>query len=148
MMLPVGADFPVCGRQPLRTYYQVLEVSPAEQDPSVIEAAAVRCSGHVRIYQLTRESECTLRLNEIAEAMITLLDPVRRRQYDLGLCNCPTPALSDPWPSGVREPPRSLGRKRLSGPGEGPLVILNGDGGSCDVTLVYRRRAAAPSLAL
>ena len=72
-------------REPSRTYYQVLDISPDEQDPKVIEEAALRCSSHVRAYQLTRESECTLRLNEIARALITLLDPVRRREYDLGL---------------------------------------------------------------
>src|SRR5580700_6971454 len=85
-------------RQPSRTYYQVLDISPDEQDPQVIEEAALRCSAHVRAYQLTRESECTLRLNEIARAMITLLDPVRRREYDLGLGSCLTQAPPDRKP--------------------------------------------------
>jgi len=55
---------------------EVLGISPKEQDPKVIEEAACVGSAHVRTYQLTRESECTLLLNEIAQALITLLDPV------------------------------------------------------------------------
>jgi hypothetical protein len=70
---------------PSRTHYQVLEISPQEQDPKVIEEAALERSQYVRAYQLTREFECVLRLNEIALALVTLLDPVRRRQYDQGL---------------------------------------------------------------
>ncbi len=71
--------------QPPRTYYQVLNISPDERDPKVIEDAALRCSSDARAYQLTRESECTRRLNEIALAMITLLDPICRRDYDKAL---------------------------------------------------------------
>src|ERR1700722_16291197 len=118
------------GRQPSRTYYQVLDVSPDEQDPKVIEEAALRCSGHVRAYQLTRESECTLRLKEIAHALITLLDPVRRREYDLSLGKPHSPALSERRPPGRRD--SSVLRQGKS--------ALPRDGGTCDVKLVYRRR--------
>lgn len=69
----------------------MLDISPDEQDPQVIEEAALRCSRHVRAYQLTREAESTLRLNEIARALNTLLDPVRRREYDLSLATPPQP---------------------------------------------------------
>ncbi len=82
-------------RQPSRTYYQVLDISPHEQDPKVIEEAVSRCYRHVRAYQLTRESECTPRLNEIAQALITLRDPVRRREYDLSLAKPLSPELPD-----------------------------------------------------
>lgn len=64
------------------TYYQLLDISPEEKDPEVIEQAALRCSSEARTFQITHESESTLRLNEIAQAMITLLDPARRRDYD------------------------------------------------------------------
>jgi hypothetical protein len=78
-------------RRPL-TYYQLLHISPDEHDPQVIEDAALRCSCDARAYQLTRESECTRCLNEIAQAMITLLDPVCRRDYDLSLSRASAPA--------------------------------------------------------
>src|SRR5271166_4108070 len=103
MSLLVRPCASTAGRQPSRTYYQVLDVSPDEQDPKVIEEAALRCSGHVRTYQLTRESECTLRLNEIAEAMMTLLDPVHRRAYDQSLGKPLSAALPNGQPPGERD---------------------------------------------
>jgi hypothetical protein len=69
------------------TYYQLLDISPDEGDPQVIEQAALRRSSEARTYQITHESESTLRLNEIAQAMITLLDPARRRDYDRSIGN-------------------------------------------------------------
>jgi len=127
------------GRQPSRTYYQVLDISPDEQDPKVIEEAALRCSCHVRAYQLTRAAESALRLNEIAQAFITLLDPVRRREYDLGLGKPLRPALSERRPPGRRDTP-VLRRSKSAppAPGEGPRVLLSGAGGACDVKLAYR----------
>jgi hypothetical protein len=130
------------GRQPSRTYYQVLNISPDEQDPKVIEEAAVRCSGHVRAYQLTHESECTLRLNEIAQALITLLDPAQRREYDLGLGQPLSSAESErraPDKRGARV--RLRGRSAPSAPREDTLALLIEDGGNCDVKLVYRKCA-------
>jgi hypothetical protein len=127
-------------RQTSRTYYQVLDVSPHEHDPKVIEEAALRCSGHVRNYQLTHEAECTLRLNEIAQALITLLDPVRRREYDLSPGKPLSRALSERRPAGRRDSPVLLRGKNASpAPGEDALVLLITDGGTCDVKLVYRR---------
>src|SRR5271166_3882874 len=105
MSLLVRPCASTAGRQPSRTYYQVLDVSPDEQDPKVIEEAALRCSGHVRSYQLTRAAECTQRLNEIAQALITLLDPVRRREYDLSRGKPLSPALSERRPPGRRHSP-------------------------------------------
>lgn len=143
MMLPAGVGAPLGTQEPCRTYYDVLEISPTEQDPRVIEEAAVRCAGNVRVYQLTREPECTLRLSEIAEAMITLLDPVRRRQYDLGLGLTETP--QDRGPPGTRVRLQPVGCNRLSAPGEVFLVLLISDGDSCDVKLVCQTRASIPS---
>jgi hypothetical protein len=130
------------GRQPSRTYYEVLDISPDEHDPKVIEEAALCCSGHVRTYQLTGESECTLRLNEIAQALITLLDPVRRREYDLGLGIPRSPAVSDCVPPESRAPPVLL-RDQSASPtmGKNIRVRLSGDGRTCDVQLLHRRRA-------
>jgi hypothetical protein len=119
----------------------VLDISPGEQDPTVIEEAALRCSGHVRTYQLTRESECTLRLNEIAQVLITLLDPVRRREYDLGLGKPLSPALPERRPTCRPGAPALLQEKSApSAPGEDTLGLLIGRG-TCDVKLVYRKRA-------
>jgi hypothetical protein len=96
MMLPlVRPCASTADSQPSGTYYQLLDVSPDEQDPKVIEEAALRRSIHVRAYQLTRPSESTQRLNEIAQALITLLDSVRRREYDLGIGKPPMQALDE-----------------------------------------------------
>jgi hypothetical protein len=129
------------GGQASRTYYQVLDISLYEQDPKVIEEAALRCSSNVRTYQLTHESECTLRLNEIAQVLITLLDPVRRRDYDLGIAKPLSPALSERRPPGRRDTPvLPQGKSAASAPGEDTLGLLI-DGRTCDVKLVYRRCA-------
>ena len=131
---------PIPGENLSRTYYQVLGISPDEQDPRAIEEAALDCSAHVRAYQLTCESDCALRLNEIALALITLLDPNCRREYDRGLGK-----LSGPVVLACRPPARrdvaARGRVTLAppAPGEGALVPLLGDGGACDVKLVYRK---------
>jgi hypothetical protein len=115
------------GQQPSRSYYQLLGISPDEQDLRVIEEAALGCSNHVRAYQLTCESECTQRLNEIAQALITLLDPARRQQYDRDLGKL----------SGQPVPERRPPRQRPAAPGEGTLELLAGCGRACDVQLVY-----------
>jgi hypothetical protein len=120
---------PLPGPQQPRTYYQILDISPDEQDPRVIEEAALGCSGHARAYQLTRESESVQRLNGIAQALITLLDPVRRRDYDRRLGEqTPVRAVPEHRPA----------PQRPAAPGEGILELLIGEGGGCDVKLVYR----------
>jgi hypothetical protein len=130
------------GRQPSRTHYEVLELSPNERDPKIIEEAALVCSERARAYQLTCEAECTLRLKEIAEAMITLLDPVRRREYDLGLGKPLSAAVSEPPPPARRAPAVLLRGKRAPVTwGEDTLVYLLGQRGTCDVKLVQRRGA-------
>jgi hypothetical protein len=139
MLLLVRVCASNADRQLSRTYYQVLDISPDEHDPKVIEEAALRCSGHVRAYQLTRESECTLRLNEIARALITVLDQVRRREYDLGLGKPLGPALSERRPPARRDTPvLPRGKSAPPAPGEDTLVLLISDGETCDVKLAYR----------
>jgi curved DNA-binding protein CbpA len=127
---------------PQRSYYQVLNISPDEQDPKVIEEAALRCYGAVRPYQMTRESESTLRMNEIARALSTLLDPVRRRDYDLSLAKLPSPALSERRPPGQRDPAALPRSKSAPTPEKKHAAMLaRGWRGTCDVKLVFRRRA-------
>ena len=144
-LVPPCASIPV--GQPSRTYYQVLDVSPDEQDPEVIEEAALGCSAHVRAYQLTCESECALRLNEIAPALITLLDPNRRREYDRSLGKPSRPVVLARRPPAGRDAPvlpRAKNAPRILE--EGALVLLLGGGGACDVRLVYRRSALREAL--
>ncbi len=138
MLFRVPLCASISGGQPSRTYYQVLDISPDEYDPRVIEEAALGCSAYVRAYQLTCESECTLRLNEIAQALITLLDPNRRREYDRSLGKPSSPAGSKRLPCGRRDDSVLLRGKSVQPPrGKGVLVFLLGDRGACDVKLVY-----------
>jgi hypothetical protein len=132
MSLLVGPCGSSANRQLCRTWYQVLDISPDEQDPQVIEEAALRCSSHVRAYQLTRVPECTLLLNEIAEALIALLDPVRRREHDLSIGTPPSPSPPERRPTGRRDTPVSPAL------GEDTRVLPAGEGGTCDVKVVYR----------
>jgi hypothetical protein len=128
--------------QTCRNYYQVLEISPDERDPQVIEEAALRCSSQVRVYQVARELECARELNEIAQALNTLLDPAQRRAYDLRLAKPAAAEEADPQP-----PPIPIltalqcetGSARPSV--ERPHQFRGDAAKTCDVTLVYRRRA-------
>ena len=70
------------------TYYQLLAVAPNEDDPEVIEEAAIRQSAHLRTYQVgPHADDCTRLLNEIAAARATLLNPAKRREYDARLAD-------------------------------------------------------------
>jgi hypothetical protein len=62
--------------------YLLLGVSPIERDEGAIEAAAVSRVSRVRCYQLAYPGESTRLLSEIALALDTLIDPVKRRAYD------------------------------------------------------------------
>jgi hypothetical protein len=65
------------------TYYQLLGVSSEEQDPEVIEEAALRQTSHVRLYQTgPHAQQCQDLLNEIGQAKVTLLHPQKRQDYD------------------------------------------------------------------
>jgi hypothetical protein len=118
------------GQQPF-THYQILGISPDEQDPRAIEEAALGRAGQVRAYQLTSETECTRRLNEIAQALITLLDPVRRREYDRGLHELPGRTMVE------RQSPR---QRKQAAPVGGADRLLTADRRTCDVKLVHRER--------
>jgi hypothetical protein len=140
-MLRLTQDADTYRTQTTRSYYQVLDISPGEQDPQVIEEAALRWSRHFRAYQLTRASECTLRLNEIARALSTLLDPVRRREYDLSLVKPLCPAPSERQRPCERVTPVLAQGKSALRADEKRESILARRRETCDVKLVYRRRA-------
>jgi hypothetical protein len=64
-------------------FYQLLGISPLEQDRRVIDEAIIRQTARVRIYQNGPQARlCTDILNKIAEAGTVLLDPTKRRRYD------------------------------------------------------------------
>jgi hypothetical protein len=139
ILVPPCTFFP--GAQPSRTPYQVLDISPGERDPKVIEEAALRCSSHARAYQLTCESECALRLNEIARALITLLDSACRSEHDRDLGKSPSLTESEQRPAARQDSPLPPRGKDAPPPSEeGSLLVHLGDRGACDVRLVYQRR--------
>ena len=64
------------------TYYQLLGISPDEQDVEVIEEAALMRIAHLRNYQLgPHAEECSRLLRELGEANETLCDPEKRAVY-------------------------------------------------------------------
>ncbi|HUY32108.1 MAG TPA: hypothetical protein VMV69_04950 [Pirellulales bacterium] len=68
------------------TYYQLLGISPQEQDRDVIDAAVLRQSAYVRNFQSGRYgADATRILTEIAAAKLCLLNPIKRGQYDAEL---------------------------------------------------------------
>jgi len=127
--------------QPCRSPYEVLGISPGEQDPNVIEAAALRCSNQARAYQLTCELRSSLRLNEIGLALNTLLEPVRRRKYDRRLGESCGKVVQERSPCCGRDTP-DLCRDRRAPPMamEKSVLVCIGAPGACDVSLVYVRR--------
>jgi WD40 repeat protein len=77
------------------THYQLLGISPDEQDREVIEEAAIRQTAHVRTYQLgPHAADCTRILNEIAQARTALLNPAKRKEYDARLAATPAKKTS------------------------------------------------------
>ncbi|MEX2558897.1 MAG: hypothetical protein WD403_03235 [Pirellulales bacterium] len=72
------------------THYQLLGISPDENDREVIHAAVVRQSAYVRNFQGGQYAEEATRiLNEIAAAQLCLLNPARRAEYDAALKKAP-----------------------------------------------------------
>lgn len=64
------------------THYQLLAISPEEQDRAVINAAVTRQSAYVRNFQVGKHGADASRiLSEIQAAKICLLDPVKRADY-------------------------------------------------------------------
>ncbi|MCI0683486.1 MAG: WD40 repeat domain-containing protein [Gemmataceae bacterium] len=79
------------------THYQLLGLAHGESDPEVIEEAAIRQTSHLRAYQIgAYAAECTRILNEVAKARTTLLDPVKRAQYDRQIAPSSTAVTAEP----------------------------------------------------
>ena len=68
------------------THYQLLGISPDEQDADAIEAAILQRTAYVRNYQagVHRDVACKV-LDEIAQAAVTIRDPSKRQKYDADL---------------------------------------------------------------
>jgi len=67
-------------------HYRLLGVGLFESDPEVISSAADRQMAHVRTFQGGQRSDLSQRiLNELSAAMICLIDPARRAEYDAAL---------------------------------------------------------------
>jgi len=65
------------------THYQLLGISPSEEDSQAIEAAAKRQSDLVRQFKQSEHADAVgMILYEIEEARLCLLNPESRRQYD------------------------------------------------------------------
>jgi hypothetical protein len=65
------------------THYQLLGISPTENDADVIEEAALQRIAHLRTYQIgPLAKECIQLLNEVAQAKIVLLNLEKRKAYD------------------------------------------------------------------
>ncbi len=102
------------------TYYQLLGISPQEQDAEAIEEGAIRQTAHVRTYQLGPHAEiCKRILGEISKARLTLLDAAKRQEYDQTLAEKTAAAAPPPAPEEqflVEDPAAELirrpGRKR------------------------------------
>src|SRR6266700_1223232 len=91
------------------THYQLLGVSPAEQDPEVIEEAAIRQTTHVRAYQIGQHSaECTQLQKELSTARLILVNPAKRKAYDEQLAQAgkgqaaPASATDDTSGAGIK----------------------------------------------
>src|SRR6185369_14510066 len=72
--------------------FQMLSISPDEQDPEVIEEAAIRQTAHVRSYQIGPHGAMATRLlNEISQARTVLLNPTKRKDYEAKLTRSAPP---------------------------------------------------------
>ncbi len=70
------------------TYYRLLGIDEGEDDPEVIEEAALRQQSHLRIYQMGQHSAlATKLLNEVAQARSILLNPAKRKAYERSLAH-------------------------------------------------------------
>jgi hypothetical protein len=113
--------------------YDLLGLPPGERDESLIEAAAVSRAGQVRGYQLAHPAESTRLLAEIALAMDTLVNSVKRRASEAKRERLPFPGSAEippgpgetaPAPGGIRKTqPRTAlgGDSRTTRPRRAPL---------------------------
>jgi hypothetical protein len=73
------------------TYYHLLGIAPDEHDPEVIRGMAARQTAHLKKFQAGPHAEqCARILNEVSEAKLVLLNPVKRAEYDARLARATT----------------------------------------------------------
>jgi hypothetical protein len=130
------------------THYQLLGISPEEEDLEVIHAAALRQSAYVRNFQSGPHADLAARvLSELAEARAALTDPARRKEYDARLprqdadrararhpASAPRPKQEPPSAAEAVEPaasrrPASGAHSRLPAAVVAGLVLLTAIGG-------------------
>jgi hypothetical protein len=131
------------GRRPC-SHYELLGIPPGELNAGVIEAAAVARLSQVRCYQLAYEEECTRLLTEIALALDTLVDPVKRREYDAKLERVP-PAPAGEAPFGRGEAPPAPAGLRATQARVAPGESTQDRGRACTAR---QQRALAPEVVL
>ena len=79
-------------------HYRLLDIARFESDEEVIRAAAQRRIEHLRTFQLSKYSDWSEKLlNEVAAAKVCLLDPNKKRAYDLELSEAMRPPSLPVW---------------------------------------------------
>jgi hypothetical protein len=87
------------GQQP-PNHYELLGISPLENDKNVIEVAIMRQSARVRVHQAESPEQTSKQtLERLLEAGRVLLDPIKRRQYDEQLRQQGQPVSGRPGPA-------------------------------------------------
>lgn len=84
-----------------KNYYRLLGLNLFESDSDVIENLADQKIAAIRNYQLKYPKEATIILNQLTKAKVILLDPVKKKEYDLRLQK----SLSNNHSIPVSEPP-------------------------------------------
>jgi hypothetical protein len=113
-------------RQP-PTFYQLLGISPQEDDREVIEEAAIRQTSYLRQYQTgPHAQECARLLGEVAQARLVLLNPSRRQAYDERLSSTTIKKASDETSTRITaiatDAPDWAGMASASGPASQPKL--------------------------
>src|SRR5438552_2604544 len=103
------------------TYYQLLGISPRENDPEAIEEAARRQAAKLRKHQEGPQAQaCARLLKEINQAKAVLLNPAKRKEYEAR----PRKASPETEPAEEEElveetpPPSAAREKKQEAPGK------------------------------
>jgi hypothetical protein len=122
------------------THYQLLGISPEEQNAQVIEEAALRLAARIRSYQLRYPQESTRLLTEISQALDTLLDSCKRQGYDAALGLSPATATAQPPATAGGRPRRWQQEKRFGLGGVYAMVLGAEVEAECGKKKVYKVR--------
>lgn len=78
-------------------YYRLLALTPGALDTSLVESAVLQRMERLRAYQLAHPEPVTDAMNLLAQALVTLTDPVARAAYDLSIRgNVESPGTNEP----------------------------------------------------